>query len=575
MSSASSDAIDTAALDAELSVLSDHKQEWAALPISEKVSLLDEVRRLTMESAQAWADVSIEAKGLSPDSPISGEEWISGPFPMLRWLEAISQTLTAIDQGTDPLAGIKTWQRDNGQVAVRAYPTDLIERLLLDGYSVEVWMEPDVTPDTLGDTMAGFYRQRDPDGTLVLTLGAGNISSIAPLDALYKMFGEGAVVMVKMHTVNDYLGPVFERIFAPLIDTGYLRFSYGGPEVGAYLTGHDAVDAIHLTGNRKTHNTIVFGAGEDGERRLAQNRPVIDKPVTSELGGVGATIIVPGPWDEADLAYQAEHVATQKLHNGGFNCISSQVVVMPAEWESKDTMMDSLRGALTEAEVRPSYYPGAEDRQQAARDAYPDCEKLEVGVDRTLIVGLDHQHEDEYSFRNEFFAPVLATTELPGETAAEFLREAVRFANDTLQGTLAVNLLVHPETAKELGSELERAVEDLEFGTVAINAWTGVGFLTARAPWGAYPGHTYEDIESGTGVVHNALLFDRAQKTVVRAPFYPFPRTLRHGQIHLSPRPPWFVSNKTADVTAKRLTYYAGDKKLSRLPGVFASALRG
>jgi aldehyde dehydrogenase (NAD(P)+) len=290
---------------------------------------------------------------------------------------------------------------------------------------------------------------------------------------------------------------------------------------------------------------------------------------------VGATIIVPGPWSGADLSYQAEHVATHKLHNGGFNCISAQVVVLPDDWEDKEAMVDSIRAALTEAEERPPYYPGAEDRQQAARDAYPDHEKLEVGVDRTLIVGIDHQDAAEYSFQEEFFAPVLSTTEVPGKTPGKFLHNAVRFANETLNGTLAINILVHPETANELGPELERAIEDLEFGTVAVNAWTGVGFLTARAPWGAYPGHTYDDIQSGTGVVHNALLFDRPQKTVVRAPFYPFPRTLRHGAIHLSPRPPWFVSNKTADVTARRLTYYAGDKKLTRLPGVFASALRG
>jgi aldehyde dehydrogenase (NAD(P)+) len=50
---------------------------------------------------------------------------------------------------------------------------------------------------------------------------------------------------------------------------------------------------------------------------------------------------------------------------------------------------------------------------------------------------------------------------------------------------------------------------------------------------------------------------------------------VKHGETHISPRPPWFVSNKTAHVTGKRLTYYAGDKKLSRLPGVFISALRG
>jgi aldehyde dehydrogenase (NAD(P)+) len=566
---------DTATIDADLDALTDHKREWATLPISKKVAYLDEIRRLTVENAQGWADVALAGKGLAPDSTLAGEEWLSGPYPLLRWLEAMSATLTALDQGTDPLAGIKAWERDNGQVAVRAYPTDLIERLLLDGYSVEVWMEPGVTLDNLGDAMAGFYRQQDPPGTLALILGAGNISSIVPLDTLYKMFGEGAVVMVKMHPVNDYLGPVFERIFAPLIEAGYLRFDYGGPDTGAYLTGHDAVDAIHLTGSRKTHDAIVFGNGEEGAQRRARNEPVTDKPVTSELGGVGATIIVPGLWDEADFDYQGEHVATQKLHNGGFNCISSQVVVLPTEWEGKDPMMDSLRRALTAAEVRPSYYPGSDDRQQAARDAYPDCEKLEVGVDRTLIVGLDHQNEGEYSFREEFFAPVMSTTNIPGETPAEFLANAVRFANEMLQGTLAVNIIVHPDTATELGPELERAIENLEFGTVAVNAWTGVGFLTARAPWGAYPGHSYEDIQSGTGVVHNALLFDRPQKTVVRAPFRPFPRSVKHGETHMSPRPPWFVSNKTAHVTGKRLTYYAGDKKLSRLPGVFISALRG
>ncbi|GMQ84976.1 MAG: aldehyde dehydrogenase family protein [Acidimicrobiia bacterium] len=567
--------MDTAALDSDLALLAEHREEWARLPISEKVVFLDEMRRLTLDNAEAWANAAIEGKGLSPDSPISGEEWISGPYPVLGWLEAVKDTLNAIGNGTDPLAGVKTWERHDGQVAVRVYPTNLIEKLLLDGYSAEVWMEPDVSLDSLGDSIGVFYREEDPQGNLALILGAGNISSIVPLDALYKLYGEGAVVMVKLHTVNDYLGPIFERIFAPLIDAGYLRFVYGGPDVGAYLTGHEAVDTIHLTGNRKTHDAIVFGAGDDGAGRRARNEPITDKPVTSELGGVGATIIIPGPWDDADFVYQAEHVATQKLHNGGFNCISAQVAMVPAEWEGKATMIDAMRRALTEAEERPAYYPGAGDRQQAARDAYPDCEKLEVGVDRTLIVGVDPQDESDYAFTEEFFAPVLSTTEISGSTAAEFLRESVRFANQTLQGTLAINIIVDPATAKELGTELERAIEDLKFGTVAVNAWTGVGFLLARAPWGAFPGHSYDDIQSGIGVVHNALLFDRPQKTVVRAPFRPFPRSLRHGETHISPRPPWFVSNKTADVTAKRLTYYAGDKKLRRLPGVFASALRG
>jgi aldehyde dehydrogenase (NAD(P)+) len=151
----------------------------------------------------------------------------------------------------------------------------------------------------------------------------------------------------------------------------------------------------------------------------------------------------------------------------------------------------------------------------------------------------------------------------------------VHFANDTLHGTLGANLIIHPQTITELGPALEDAIAELRYGTIAVNAWTGVGYLTPRASWGAFPGHTYNDIQSGVGVVHNALFFDRAQKTVVRAPFRPFPRSVAHAEFALSPRPPWFVTNRTADVTGRRLTYYAADGKLRHFPGIFASALRG
>lgn len=108
-----------------------------------------------------------------------------------------------------------------------------------------------------------------------------------------------------------------------------------------------------------------------------------------------------------------------------------------------------------------------------------------------------------------------------------------------------------------------------------MNTWTGVAYLVTRAAWGAAPGHTLDDVQSGIGMVHNSMLFDKAQKAVVRAPFRPFPRGVRHGSFWLSPRPPWFVTNKTAATTTKRLTYYAADGKVTRLAGIFASALRG
>ena len=55
------------------------------------------------------------------------------------------------------------------------------------------------------------------------------------------------------------------------------------------------------------------------------------------------------------------------------------------------------------------------------------------------------------------------------------------------------NLLIRPEDRRALGPAFDRAVEALRYGTIAINAWTALGFLTAAAPWGAFPGNTVGD----------------------------------------------------------------------------------
>jgi aldehyde dehydrogenase (NAD(P)+) len=122
---------------------------------------------------------------------------------------------------------------------------------------------------------------------------------------------------------------------------------------------------------------------------------------------------------------------------------------------------------------------------------------------------------------------------------------------------------------------LEAAVADLRYGTIGINVWNAGAFLLGQAVWGGYPGATKDDIQSGQGFVHNSLMFDKAQKTVLRGSFYPFPRAWRHGEFHIAPKPPWFVTNKTAHTTLRRVTRLATDPHPKHLPGIFISALRG
>lgn len=69
-----------------------------------------------------------------------------------------------------------------------------------------------------------------------------------------------------------------------------------------------------------------------------------------------------------------------------------------------------------------------------------------------------------------------------------------------------------------------------------------MAFLLAPCPWGAFPGHTLDDIQSGRGKVHNSFMLEKTERTVIEAPFRPFPRSLWHGELTLMPLPPRFIT---------------------------------
>ena len=386
---------DTTLIDEAVSELNYAKDTWARLSIGAKIGYLDRIRSRVADAAEEWVAAAVQAKGIRPGSPLEGEEWTSGPYAVLGWISAMSETLQALAEGKDPLQGSRIRERAGGQVVVEVYPHDLVERLLLHGYTAEVWMQPGIGVAGLSDQLGSLYRRTDPVGRTALVLGAGNIASIAPLDMLYKLYAEGDVVLVKMNPINDYLGPIFEKAFAPLIDDGFVRFVYGGGDVGSYLCQHPGIDTVHITGSAQTHDAIVYGVGAEGAARKARNEPVLDKPITSELGGVSPTIVVPGPWADADFDYQAEHLVTQKLHNSGHNCIASQVVVLPESWSGSGRLIDAVRRRLRRVEARPAYYRGAEERRRGAVDHYPNAEVVSVGdASCVLIEGVDSADSD-------------------------------------------------------------------------------------------------------------------------------------------------------------------------------------
>ncbi len=47
------------------------------------------------------------------------------------------------------------------------------------------------------------------------------------MDALYKLFAEDSVVLLKMNPVNEYMGPILESALSPLRQDGFLEIVYG------------------------------------------------------------------------------------------------------------------------------------------------------------------------------------------------------------------------------------------------------------------------------------------------------------------------------------------------------------
>ena len=567
-------------IDAALARLRARKRAWVELSVAAKASLVAELVQQVGRVAERWVAAAGAAKGIPAGSAVLGEEWAAGPWTLMYAANRYARSLREIDRSGTPLLGRgAVRERPDGQVVVDVFPRSCADVLLFNGIRAEVWMEPGVTAEDLHEHMAGFYKQTAPVGKVAVVLGAGNVASIAPLDVLYKLLAEGQVCVLKLNPVNEYLGPFLAEAFAQFIAAGFVALVYGGADVGAYLTQHADVEEIHVTGSALTHDTIVFGGGAEGAARKARDEPLNTRRVTSELGNVSPVIVVPGPWTDADLRYQAEHIATMKMHNGGFNCVAAQVLVLPSEWPLSRRLTEQLERVLTEVPNRVAYYPGAAARHQAALDAHPDAVQLDDAAPdrtpRTLVRDVPWTRSDDMCFVTEAFGSVLSQTHLPGNDAATFLVNAVTFCNETLWGTLGASILIHPKTRSELGSTFEDTLAELRYGCVAVNAWTGLGFSLCQTTWGAYPGHTAQDIQSGRGVVHNTLFFDRPQKSVVYQPFRAAPRALLHKSFTLMPKPPWFVTNETAATTMRRLVGFERDHSWLRIPGIFASALRG
>jgi hypothetical protein len=560
--------LETLPLDAAVQDVAAQATTWAATPALARAELLDRVLRDTMAVKDEWLRAACEAKGLDPGSVEAGEELFAGIGTLVRMERLLRNSLHQIAEKGRPSFAGPVRKSDDGRLRVRVFPASPSDRMLFPQTTAEVWMQSGVSRADLERGQAAAYKDPEGHAGVALVLAAGNVASLGPRDALNELFVEGKVVVMKANPVNDYLVPYWNSALAALVEAGVLRIVDGGADVGRYLTAHPAIDTVHITGSDKTYDAVVFGSAPEGARRKTANEPALDKPVTAELGNVSPVIIVPGQWSTAELLYQAEHVATMLVNNAGFNCLAARVLITHAGWPQRDAFLGALTQVLAGLPTRRAYYPGAAERCAAFVAAHPEAERLGSGPDDalpwTFIRGVAPGRTDDVCFNVESFCSECAETSLEAPTAAAFVRAATEFCNEVVWGTLSATILASPRSLRDpvVAAAVERAVADLRYGSIGVNIWHAMSFAIGNTTWGAYPGHPRDDIQSGCGVVGNAAMFDRPQKSVVRGPF------------RSHPKPPWFATSTGSLAVMQQAVEFEAGPTPAKVAGLVLSVLR-
>lgn len=551
----------------KLKALQTQKDIWPTVPAAKRLAILDQTIRDFMQISQPLVAESLKAKGIEGSSSPSGEEWTLGPYTVLRYLRLLRRAYSDIKTYGRPRTPSPIRVMEDNQLVVKVFPQTIYDRIFFSGLTLEVWMEPGVT---IGEIRTKQFpiKTNDQVGRLALILSSGNATAMAATDILFKLFIENHVVIVKTHPIQSFLRPFLEDGFRALIQAKILAIVDGGSEEGAYLCRQPEVDEIHIVGSHDTFKSIVSSLKtSNGSGGVGSG---ITKRVTAELECVSPFIIIPGNWNDGDIAYQAEHIVSSFITNAGFDCTTPRVIIQHAGWSQRIKLLEKIRYLLGRIPPRLAYYPNAGNRHAAFIREHPEAEHFgnaSAGqLPWTLIPNLDWRNTKDICFRNEAFCSLFAETSVEADTIPEYIESAIEFANKHLFGDLSATVIIHPSSLKDsaVATSFKKAVKNLQYGTVAVNYWAGAAYPAGCSPWGSFAGGSSTDIQSGMGFVNNACMLSSPQKTVMRAPFRTWPK------------PVWFASeSRKAKRVFPKLAELEANPSLLKVPGVLWSALRG
>jgi len=528
-------------IDRNINTLRVKSKEFSTIENSKLISMLEESINNIKEIAYYWATVSAENKGVT-NTAAEGEEWLGGPFATVFGIQYYIDTLKDLNK---PLNQELFNKHLN---TYKVFPNNILEKIFFPFISAEIKFNKNIKFNEI-EEFRGFAMRYKHEPSISLILGAGNVSCIPLLDAIYHLVAKRSVVYIKLNPVNEYLLPVYEKVFSNFISSGYMVITKGNVAESKYMTEHNGIDHIHLTGSDETYENIVYGRKlNNDEKKLKSLEKINNKSFSSELGNVTPIIVHPGKWSNGELKFQARKIVTAKLNNGGFNCISAQIVLLPDKWKHTKKLMKYIKFYMNKVDDRLSYYPNSINVLNTL-EKDKNYERLNAESCSTPHLSREIKAYSKYE-TSEIWGTSIYFKKISYETDKDYAENAIKYCNETLWGNLGSTVLIKKYNSKKIKPITDLYIENLKYGTVAINEWSAIGFIIPTLPWGGFPGNKDNDIQSGQDFVHNSMFFESPLNGIVYSKF-------RMSNII---DPLWFVTNKKGKKVFKNLTYFQIDK---------------
>jgi len=541
-------------IDRFISTLRTKSKEFNSINNIQLASMLDETISNIKEVSYFWATICSDNKGTTK-TPAEGEEWLGGPFASVLATQYYIKSLTNDDD-------LDEGNFNNSENSYNVFPNNFIERITFPFINAKVYFNKSMSFEDI-NKFRGFSKRYDIEPSITLVLGAGNFSSIPYLDVLYHLITRRSVILLKLNPVNDYLKPVFEKVFKNFIERGYIIVTNGNINESKYMATHPGINHIHLTGSDKTYEDIVYGRELTGNERSIKTVPKVNsKPITSELGNVTPIIIHPGKWSTSDIKYQARKIVTGKLNNNGFNCIAAQVVVLPDGWGHTETLIKYVKYYMNKAKDRKAYYPDSIERlTKLEKDkSYERVNSLSC---TTPHLTREIKAYNKYEL-DEVWSSTIYFRKIAYSNAEDYVKKSIDYCNNELWGNLGVSVIIKNHNNKFNKHITNSYIENLKYGTIAINEWAAIGYIIPQLPWGGFPGNKDNDIQSGQSVVHNSMLFESPLKGIVETKF----------RISRLIDPPWFITNRKSRRLFMNLTYFQiNNTKINLIKLIFSALI--